>query len=48
MRDLRNYRKGPDKQDFTVNKKEKQAEVKQIKEDIINYAITPWGKKWIY
>ncbi|MBY8981617.1 MAG: SWIM zinc finger family protein [Candidatus Lokiarchaeota archaeon] len=48
MRDLRNYKKRSDQKEYFTDKNEKAAEVKQIKEDLINYAKTSWGKKWIF
>ncbi|MBY9007281.1 MAG: SWIM zinc finger family protein [Candidatus Lokiarchaeota archaeon] len=48
MRDLKNYNKNSKNKEFTTDKKEKQAEINQIKKDLINYAKTSWGKNWIY
>ncbi len=48
MRDLKNYKKKPSNENFTLDRKKKENEVKQIKKDLVNYAKTSWGKKWIF
>ncbi len=49
MNEKRDYRKLSDRNYYPkMDKRKKHEEVKQIKEDLINYAKTSWGKKWIH
>ncbi|TXT66492.1 MAG: SWIM zinc finger protein [Promethearchaeota archaeon] len=48
MKERRDYRDRNEKDYYPMDKKQKHDEVQQIKSDLINFANTSWGKKWVH
>jgi len=48
MSNRRNYRRGSDKKDYTMDKEKKHEEVMQIKRNLYSFCNSRWGRRWIH